>query len=108
MKLTPFQRRNLACYLHFRECSPTVWSLIWFSRKVFLALILYLGTLIGLVFFAAGIEAGVFFGIVALAFLLQHFSYLRQTARFFPVLREVTDFDKVSEMLKADDNSQKG
>ena len=102
MKLTRIQRRNLVLFEQYRNRPATIWGLLWFSRKVYLLMSLYFGILMGGAYWMLGEYAAGAVGIGYFSMILRDIGYFRRTAMVWPVLREVIDYEKVSELLKAD------
>ncbi len=100
--MTPLQRRNLNIYSQFRGKKMTVLGLLRANARIYAILVF--------AFIAFGIYCYWFFGIVGASLvgvsgftvMLRDIGYFRRSAKFWPVLDDLIDWQKADELLSVD------
>jgi integrase len=106
MVLSRLQRRSLSIYREFQQREMSVGALMWANRRSFALFVLYFAVLAGVFYFLINpFAAGVVMGACLVA-MLRDVGYMRRSAKVWPVLREVIQWDRVSEMLNANERNQ--
>jgi len=96
--LTRRQRRQVACYLHFKDKPMSVASLFWFNRRIY-AVILPVAALSGVVAYWLGESC--LLAIVLAAYgtmLLRDAAYYWRSKEVWPVLQQTLAWDKLQQL----------
>ena len=105
--MTRLQLRNLQVYLQYRERPMTVVGLFWANRRIYLLLVIIFGVAAGL-FYSVGGWWLAGYALVALACtLLRDLGYYRRSARIWPVVKDVLDWQKIEALVSADTAGKK-
>ena len=103
-KLTRSQKRSLHFYLAFKDKNPTVLGIIAYNARLYLLSLLLVSVWIGYAYLAADWFA--FGWMTALVFgaFARDIGKFIKTVRFWPITREITNWDKVTSFLEKDNN----
>jgi hypothetical protein len=105
--MTRLQLRNLQVYLKYRERPMTVAGLFWTNCRLYILLLIPFGAAAALFYFAGGWRL-VGYALVALfSLLLRDIGYFRRSARIWPVVKEVLDWEKIEGLVSAETKAEK-
>ena len=101
------QQRQLQLYLRFRGQRMTVAGLIWASRRVYLLLLLLFGALAGLLYVFVAPVAATYVGLALFVAVLRDVGYFRRSARIWPILDQVLDWNQIEPLAGHTDTRSK-
>lgn len=102
--MTRLQQRNLRIYLQYRERPMTIAGLVWANRRIYILLLVLFGTVGGLFYNAFGAAIAGYVGVAFVAIILRDIGYFRRSARIWPVLQQVLDWQKVEQLAASDES----
>jgi Flp pilus assembly protein TadB len=105
--MTRLQRRNLEIWLKFRDRPMTVRGLLWANRRTYLIMLIGFGLLCWLIYTSVGLLGSAFVAVAFAIAVLRDLGYFIRSARAWPVLREVIDWNKVETLRAQDDSTAK-
>lgn len=105
--MTRLQLRNLQVYLKYRERPMTISGLFWANRRIYLLLLMLFGVATGLFYIAGGWRMASYALVAEFCILLRDVGYFRRSARMWPVMKEVLDWQKVERLVSTDSVEKK-
>lgn len=99
--MTRLQLRNLQVYLQYRERPMTVAGLFWANRWIYFLSLPLFGAATALFYFAGGWRMAGYAPVAFLCILARDVGYYRRSARIWPVVKEVMDWQKVEALTSA-------
>lgn len=105
--MTRLQLRQLQAYLKHRERPMTVAGLFWMNRRIYLLLVILFGFAAGLFYSVGGWWLAGYVLVALACTLLRDLGYYRRSARIWPVVRDVLDWQKIEGLVAADSAEKK-
>jgi len=100
MTLTALQKRCLESYLYLRGKPPTFWQVLSFRPRGWIPLLVC--AIASVLCFAVDSYVGMFFVGLTTGAFLRIMAQVRLNVGVWPVVEQVTDWDKVDEALRED------
>ena len=76
----------------------TIAGLVWASRRVYLLLFLLFSALAGLLYIFVAPGAATYVGLALVVAILRDVGYFQRSAKFWPVLEQVLDWDHIEQL----------
>ncbi len=105
MRLTKLQRRNLEFSRRYRDAPLTLGALLSAMKFRYLVGVAYFGGSAVLTFFIWGVFPPILLSVCFLTLLLRDLGNFLRTVQLWPLQQQIIDWEKVDQLLAADDGA---
>jgi len=105
--MTRLQLRNLQVYLKYRERPMTITGLIWANRRIYFLLFVLFGAIAWFFYLLGGWWLASYALVALVCAVARDIGYYRRSARIWPVVKEVLDWQKIEGFIAGETGQKK-